>query len=80
MGECIQQNTVMMKGHEDRYSMAAFQVPIEGTIITPPEELVDQKNPRILKDFDYMDFARFSHSAEGMAIESAKQVFAFAGN
>ncbi|KAM7490321.1 hypothetical protein LguiA_033242 [Lonicera macranthoides] len=72
---------VMMKGHEERYSLAAFQVPIEGTIVKPPKEFVDEENyPQIFKEFNYMDFITFSYSKEGMAIESAKQLFSFAAN
>lgn len=68
---------VEMSGKEDRYSMGAFVVPIEGSIIKPPKEFVDEKRPRILKDFDYMDFLRWSYTLEARAIDSNKQVFVF---
>lgn len=70
---------VMMSGEKDRYSLAAFAVPVEGTIIKAPKELVDEEYPQILKEFDYMDFTKFSYSEEGRAIDSARQVFVFAG-
>ncbi|BFG18788.1 hypothetical protein CerSpe_050620 [Prunus speciosa] len=70
---------VMMSGEKDRYSLGAFAVPVEGTIIKAPKELVDEEYPQILKEFDYMDFAKFSYSEEGRAIDSARQVFVFAG-
>ncbi|ONI34247.1 hypothetical protein PRUPE_1G470900 [Prunus persica] len=57
----------------------AFAVPVEGTIIKAPKELVDEEYPQILKEFEYMDFTKFSYSEEGRAIDSARQVFVFAG-
>ncbi|XP_061999154.1 probable 2-oxoglutarate-dependent dioxygenase AOP1.2 [Rosa rugosa] len=70
---------VMMCGEKERYSLGAFGVPVEGTIIKAPKELVDEEHPQIFKDFDYMDFSMFGLSAEAMAIDSAMQISAFAG-
>ncbi|PRQ32040.1 putative oxoglutarate/iron-dependent dioxygenase, non-heme dioxygenase domain-containing protein [Rosa chinensis] len=69
---------VMMCGEKERHSLAAFALPIEGSIIKAQKELVDEDYPRILKDFDYTDFSKFIFS-EGRAIESQMQVFAYAG-
>ncbi|KAI5354875.1 hypothetical protein L3X38_007770 [Prunus dulcis] len=52
---------------------------VEGTIIKARKELVDEEYPQILKEFEYMDFTKFSYSEEGRAIDSARQVFVFAG-
>ncbi|EEF47045.1 probable 2-oxoglutarate-dependent dioxygenase AOP1 [Ricinus communis] len=71
---------VIMNGDEDRYSIGAFLVPIEGTVIKPQKELIDECHPQILKEFDFMEYLTFSSSAEAKAMDSAKQVFAFAGN
>ncbi|XP_062011609.1 probable 2-oxoglutarate-dependent dioxygenase AOP1.2 [Rosa rugosa] len=70
---------VMMCGENERYYLGAFAVPVEGTIIKAPKELVDEEHPQILKDFDYMEFSDFSYSAEGILIDSATQVFVFSG-
>lgn len=70
---------VMMSGEKDRYSLAGFTVPIEGTIVKPPKELVDEQHPPILKEFDFMDFLMFAHSDQGRAIDSEKQLFSYAG-
>ncbi|KAL6206295.1 hypothetical protein ACLB2K_023543 [Fragaria x ananassa] len=69
---------VMMCGEKERYSLAAFAQPIEGSIIKAQKELVDEDYPQILNDFDYTDFCKFIGS-EGRAIDTQKQVFAFAG-
>ncbi|WCJ29766.1 2-oxoglutarate (2OG) and Fe(II)-dependent oxygenase superfamily protein [Euphorbia peplus] len=70
---------VMMKGDKDRYSVEAFLVPTEGTLIKPPKQLIDQNHPQIFREFDFMKFLNFSFSTEGMAIDSPKQLFAFLG-
>lgn len=70
---------VMISGEKDRYSLGAFASPVEGTIIKAEKELVDEEHPRILKDFDYKDFSRFTFTKEGSVIDSEMQVFAFAG-
>ncbi|XP_050209022.1 probable 2-oxoglutarate-dependent dioxygenase AOP1 [Mercurialis annua] len=70
---------VIMKGDKDRYSIGAFRVPIEGSTIKPQQSLIDESHPQILKEFNYMDFFNFSATPEAMAMDSAKQVFAFAG-
>ena len=70
---------VMMSGEKDRYSFGMFPVPVEGTIINPPNELVDElKHPRILKDFEFTDFLFYSFSDEVRKIDSAQQLYAFA--
>ncbi|KAM5585380.1 putative 2-oxoglutarate-dependent dioxygenase AOP1 [Rosa sericea] len=69
---------VMMCGEKERHSLAAFALPIEGSIIKAQKELVDEDYPRILKDFDYTDFSKFIFS-EGRAMDSQMQVFAYAG-
>ncbi|PRQ56871.1 putative oxoglutarate/iron-dependent dioxygenase, non-heme dioxygenase domain-containing protein [Rosa chinensis] len=51
---------VMMCGEKERYSLGAFGVPVEGTIIKAPKELVDEEHPQLFKDFDYMDFSMFA--------------------
>ncbi|KAK3006294.1 hypothetical protein RJ639_015596 [Escallonia herrerae] len=61
---------VMMKGHEERFSLAAFPAPVEGTVIRPQKELVDEEHPQFYKEFDYMDFLKFSLSKDGMAIDA----------
>ncbi|WCJ29765.1 1-aminocyclopropane-1-carboxylate oxidase [Euphorbia peplus] len=75
----VKHRVVMKKGSEkDRYSFAAFLIPKEGTIIKPPKQLIDQHHPRTLKDFDYFDFLNFSFTTEAIAMDSAKQLSAFA--
>lgn len=72
---------VVMSAKDDRYSMGVFASPIEGFIIKPPKRVWRMNNIsnflRIL--IVYMDFLR-SFSIEGGAIDSDKQVFAFAEN
>ncbi|KAM5569268.1 putative 2-oxoglutarate-dependent dioxygenase AOP1 [Rosa sericea] len=70
---------VMMRGEKERYSLGAFAVPLEGSIIKAQKELVDEEHPQILKDFDYTDFSKFFASEKGRAIDPEKQVFAYAG-
>ncbi|KAE8678797.1 calcium uptake protein 1 [Hibiscus syriacus] len=69
---------VMMNGDKDRYSIAAFTIPVEGTIIKIPEELIDEQHPRLFKDFDFMDFLLFSFSEQVKLIDSADQIYTFA--
>ncbi|XP_065864944.1 probable inactive 2-oxoglutarate-dependent dioxygenase AOP2 [Euphorbia lathyris] len=71
---------VIMKGEKDRYSLASFLFPLDGTIIKPEEELIDEDHPRVFKEFDIMDFLNFCYSsAESPSIDSDKQVYVFAG-
>ncbi|KAL6216929.1 hypothetical protein ACLB2K_010147 [Fragaria x ananassa] len=71
---------VMMCGEKERYSFGVFGIPVEGTIIKAPKELVDEEHPQLFKDFEYMDFTKFSTSKETMAsMESAVHIWAFAG-
>ncbi|CAL2234603.1 unnamed protein product [Prunus armeniaca] len=70
---------VMMRGEKERISLGIFPVPTEGTIIKPPKELIDEEHPQIFKEFDFMEFFKFFSSEEGVPIDSAKQIFAFAG-
>ncbi|KAK8319392.1 hypothetical protein V6Z11_A13G238400, partial [Gossypium hirsutum] len=53
---------VMMSGDKDRLSLAAFAIPVEGTIIKAPKELIDEQHPQLYKDFDFMDFFLFAFS------------------
>ncbi|KAE8720712.1 Detected protein of unknown function [Hibiscus syriacus] len=69
---------VMMSGNKDRFSMACFAVPAEGSIITTPRELVDEQHPQLFKDFDFMEFILFCFSEQAKHIESTKQIHAFA--
>uniref|UniRef100_A0A7N0V363 Fe2OG dioxygenase domain-containing protein n=1 Tax=Kalanchoe fedtschenkoi TaxID=63787 RepID=A0A7N0V363_KALFE len=71
-------HAVRTSGDNERYSIGTFLVPVEGTIIKPPKELVDEEHPQILRDFDYHEFINFSNTKEAMAIDSAKQIIAFA--
>ncbi|KAL4375997.1 hypothetical protein GQ457_02G028220 [Hibiscus cannabinus] len=69
---------VMMSGNKDRFSMACFAVPAEGTIISAPKELVDDQYPQLFNDFNFMDFILFAFSQEANHIESTHQIHAFA--
>ncbi|KAG8471717.1 hypothetical protein CXB51_036349 [Gossypium anomalum] len=69
---------VMMSGDKDRYSIAAFAIPSEGTIIKAPKELIDEQHPQLYKNFDFMDFFRFAFSDRARNIESGQQLHAFA--
>ncbi|KAK8545159.1 hypothetical protein V6N13_066459 [Hibiscus sabdariffa] len=69
---------VMMTGDKDRYSIATFTVPVEGTIIKTPPEFVDEQHPPLFKDFDFTDFLFFSFSEQAKLIDSADQIYAFA--
>ncbi|MBA0873370.1 hypothetical protein Goshw_001200 [Gossypium schwendimanii] len=69
---------VMMSGDKDRYSIAAFAIPDEGTIIKAPKELIDEQHPQLYKDFDFMDFFLFAFSDPAKHIDSGEQLQAFA--
>lgn len=69
----------MIQGFKDRFSFVSFAVPTEGTVIQAPQKLVDQQYPRAFKDFDSMNFIRFSYSEEARGLDSDKQVYAYAG-
>lgn len=71
---------VTMSGDKDRYSLIDFAVPLDGTIIKAPKELLDEQHPPVLKEFDYIEFTRFANSMEGRAMDSTMQVLSFAGN
>ncbi|CAN1287539.1 Probable 2-oxoglutarate-dependent dioxygenase AOP1.2 [Linum perenne] len=75
---------VTMSGHEDRYSLGAFQVPVVGTVIGAPEELVveasDGGHPKVFKEFDYMEFINYSLSKEGTDLPSHRMIHAFASH
>ncbi|TYH93316.1 hypothetical protein ES332_A13G245600v1 [Gossypium tomentosum] len=69
---------VMMSGDKDRLSLAAFAIPIEGTIIKAPKELIDEQHPQLYKDFNFMDFFLFAFSDPAKHIDSGEQLQAFA--
>ncbi|MBA0873367.1 hypothetical protein Goshw_001200 [Gossypium schwendimanii] len=69
---------VMMSGDKDRLSLAAFAIPVEGTIIKAPKELIDEQHPQLYKDFDFMDFFLFAFSDPAKHIDSGEQLQAFA--
>ncbi|CAN1828117.1 hypothetical protein LINPERHAP1_LOCUS32132 [Linum perenne] len=73
-----------MSGNEDRYSLGAFQVPVVGTVIGAPEELVveasDGGHPKVFKEFDYMEFINYSLSKEGTDLPSHRMIHAFASH
>ncbi|MBA0633172.1 hypothetical protein Godav_001806 [Gossypium davidsonii] len=68
----------MMSGDKDRLSLAAFAIPVEGTIIKAPKELIDEQHPQLYKDFDFMDFFLFAFSNPAKHIDSGEQLQAFA--
>ncbi|KAF5456677.1 hypothetical protein F2P56_026128 [Juglans regia] len=70
---------VMMSGDKDRYSLAIFGAPVDGSIIKAPKELIDEEHPQVFKEFDYLDFVKFRNSEEGRATDSEMQMFVFAG-
>ncbi|PPD80741.1 hypothetical protein GOBAR_DD22336 [Gossypium barbadense] len=63
---------VMMSGDKDRYSIAAFVIPNEGTIIKTPKEFIYDQHPRLFKDFDFMDFFHFAFSDLEKLIDSGE--------
>ncbi|MBA0754990.1 hypothetical protein Gogos_022235 [Gossypium gossypioides] len=69
---------IMMSGDNGRYSIAAFVIPIEGTIIKAPKELIDEQHPQLYKDFDFMEFFLFAFSDPAKHIDSGEQLHAFA--
>ncbi|XP_017609099.1 probable inactive 2-oxoglutarate-dependent dioxygenase AOP2 [Gossypium arboreum] len=69
---------VMMSGDNDRYSIATFAIPVEGTVIKAPKELIDEQHPQLYKDFDFMDFFLFAFSDPAKHIDSGEQLHAFA--
>ncbi|KAG4113219.1 hypothetical protein ERO13_D13G210200v2 [Gossypium hirsutum] len=69
---------VMMSGDKDRLSLAAFAIPVEGTIIKAPRELIDEQHPQLYKDFNFMDFFLFAFSDPAKHIDSGEQLQAFA--
>ncbi|XP_021276746.1 probable 2-oxoglutarate-dependent dioxygenase AOP1 [Herrania umbratica] len=69
---------VMMSGDRDRYSLGAFAVPVEGTIIKAPKELVSEEHPQVFKEFEFTDFLFYASSEEAKKIDSAEQIYAYA--
>ncbi|TYJ02554.1 hypothetical protein E1A91_A13G237500v1 [Gossypium mustelinum] len=69
---------VMMNEGKDRYSMSAFAVPNENTIIKAPKELIDEQHPQLYKDFDFKDYLLFVYSDPKKRINSGQQIDAFA--
>ncbi|OMO52411.1 Oxoglutarate/iron-dependent dioxygenase [Corchorus capsularis] len=71
-------HTVKLSGNKERYSLGAFAVPVEGTIIKAPKEMVDEQHPQLFKDFDYMDFVNYAVSHQSLAIDNANKLFKYA--
>ncbi|MBA0873282.1 hypothetical protein Goshw_000270 [Gossypium schwendimanii] len=69
---------VMMSGDKDRFSIAAFIMPNEGTIIKTPKELIDEEHPQLFKDFDFMKFFFFAFSNPARRIDSGQLLYDFA--
>ncbi|EOY31392.1 Gibberellin 3-beta-dioxygenase, putative [Theobroma cacao] len=69
---------VMMSGDRDRYSLGAFAIPLVGTIIKAPKELVNEEHPQVFKEFEFMDFLFYANSEEAKRIDSAEQIYAYA--
>ncbi|MBA0752634.1 hypothetical protein Gogos_001443 [Gossypium gossypioides] len=69
---------VMMSGDKDRFSIAAFIMPNEGTIIKTPKELIDEEHPQLFKDFDFMKFFFFAFSNPARHIDSGQLLYDFA--
>ncbi|KAE8710379.1 hypothetical protein F3Y22_tig00110321pilonHSYRG00069 [Hibiscus syriacus] len=69
---------VTTSGNKDRFSIATFAMPVEGTIISTPKELVDEQHPQLFKDINFMEFFLFAFSEKAKFIESTKQIHAFA--
>ena len=53
-------------------------MPVKGTIIRTPKEMVDEEHPQVFKDFDFMDFLNYAISKESLPTDSAKKVFIYA--
>ncbi|MBA0574455.1 hypothetical protein Golob_001654 [Gossypium lobatum] len=56
----------------------SFAIPVEGTIIKAPRELIDEQHPQLYKDFKFMDFFLFAFSDPAKHIDSGEQLQAFA--
>ncbi|KAB2050124.1 hypothetical protein ES319_A13G224700v1 [Gossypium barbadense] len=69
---------VMMSGDKNRYSIAAFVIPNEGTIIKAPKELIDDQHPQLFKEFDFMDFFLYAISDPAKHIDSGELLHAYA--
>ncbi|MBA0752636.1 hypothetical protein Gogos_001444 [Gossypium gossypioides] len=69
---------VMMSGDKDRFSIAAFIMPNEGTIIKTPKELIDEEHPQLFKEFDFMKFFFFAFSDPARRIDSGQLLYDFA--
>ncbi|MBA0752627.1 hypothetical protein Gogos_001440 [Gossypium gossypioides] len=69
---------VMMSGDKDRYSIAAFVIPNEGTIIKAPKELIDDQHPQLFKEFDFMDFFLYAFSDPAKHIDNGQLLHAYA--
>ncbi|KAB1996558.1 hypothetical protein ES319_D13G240200v1 [Gossypium barbadense] len=69
---------VMMSGDKDRYSIAAFVIPNEGTIIKAPKELIDDQHPQLFKEFDFMDFFLYAFSDPAKHIDNGQLLYSYA--
>ncbi|PPS05081.1 hypothetical protein GOBAR_AA15581 [Gossypium barbadense] len=67
-----------MSGDKDRFSIAAFIIPNEGTVIKTPKELIDEEHPQLFKDFDFMKFFFFAFSDPARRIDSGQLLYEFA--
>ncbi|GMJ15628.1 hypothetical protein like AT1G52820 [Hibiscus trionum] len=69
---------VTTSGNKDRFSLAAFAMPVDGTVVSTPKEFVDEQHPQLFKDFNFFDFFLFAFSEQAKLIESTQQIHAFA--
>ncbi|TYI48415.1 hypothetical protein E1A91_D13G247200v1 [Gossypium mustelinum] len=69
---------VKMSGDKNQFSIAAFIMPNEGTIIKTPKELIDEEHPQLFKDFDFMKFFFFAFSDPARRIDSGQLLYDFA--
>ncbi|KAL4278207.1 hypothetical protein GQ457_03G045440 [Hibiscus cannabinus] len=65
-------------GEQWRRIKDSFAVPMEGTIVTTPKEMVDEEHTRVFKDFDFMDHANYANAGGSLLIDSAKKLFLYA--
>ncbi|TYG87768.1 hypothetical protein ES288_A13G242300v1 [Gossypium darwinii] len=71
---------MMMSGNKDRFSIAAFIMLNEGTIIKTPKEFIDKEHPQLFKDFDFMKFFFFAFSNPARHIDNGQLLYDFAAH